>query len=101
MPSALTLELLGAFLLGSIYIFFFNVRRGPPLPPGKHSPAAGCPNRVDDIIGPPTLPIIGNLHQLPRSGAHFQYYKTSCTGAIHFANQTDPDSQNGPRNMAP
>ncbi|MCJ1348478.1 hypothetical protein MMC31_006710 [Peltigera leucophlebia] len=58
MPSALAIELLGFCLLGSIYIFFFTARRGRRLPPG-----------------PPTLPIIGNLHQVPKSGAHFQFTK--------------------------
>ena len=46
MPSALGLGVVGSFLLGSIYIFFFTVRRGRRFPPGKHSPA-GCPSRAD------------------------------------------------------
>lgn len=27
---------------------------------------------ADHRKGPPTLPLIGNLHQLPKSGAHYQ-----------------------------
>ncbi|MCJ1240632.1 hypothetical protein MMC14_008636, partial [Varicellaria rhodocarpa] len=49
---------LGALLclLFVLYLLFFLGRRGRHLPPG-----------------PPTLPIVGNFHQLPKSGAHFKF----------------------------
>lgn len=74
MLSVLALGLSSVFLFGSIYIFFFfTVRRGRrQLPPGKYS-LAGCPGYVRlTFLGPPTLPIIGNLHQFPKSEAHVE-----------------------------
>ncbi|KAI4247984.1 MAG: hypothetical protein LQ352_006024, partial [Teloschistes flavicans] len=52
-PSSLCLLFLASCIL---YIVLFPGRRSKTLPPG-----------------PPTLPIIGNLHQIPKSGAHFKF----------------------------
>ncbi|EXJ68791.1 uncharacterized protein A1O5_07722 [Cladophialophora psammophila CBS 110553] len=47
---------------GLVYIYLFVGRRG------RHYPD-----------GPPTLPLIGNLHQLPRKGAHFKFTELAKT----------------------
>lgn len=83
MPSTLTLALLGVFLLGSIYIFFFNVRRGPRLPPGKYSSAC-CPDRVDLILKDLRLyPLLGTFINFQKVGYISSMTKSSCTGVIY------------------
>ena len=54
--SPLILSVLAFLLAGSIYIFLNVGRRAKNSPPG-----------------PPTLPILGNLHVIPKKGAHFQF----------------------------
>lgn len=74
------LALFSAFLavVGLGYIFLFFGRRGKNYPDGE------CEVFVEHIrftsrlltpitIGPPTLPVIGNIHQIPRKGSHFVY----------------------------
>jgi len=51
-----TLLALISTIATSAYIYLFVGRREKHLPPG-----------------PPTLPILGNIHQIPKKGAHFQF----------------------------
>jgi cytochrome P450 family 619 len=53
----LSFLLIGAFFAaGGLYVFLFVGRRERHLP-----------------TGPPTLPVLGNIHQMPKKGAHLQF----------------------------
>jgi hypothetical protein len=51
-----TLLALVSSIATAAYVYLFIGRREKHLPPG-----------------PPTLPILGNIHQIPKKGAHFQF----------------------------
>ncbi|KAK3688655.1 cytochrome P450 [Podospora appendiculata] len=50
----------------------------------SHGPASHLPN------GPPTLPIIGNLHQIPKTGAHQKFTEWSKTYGGIFSLKLGP-----------
>lgn len=54
--SPTLLVLWTSLVAGCLYLYLFVGRREKNLPPG-----------------PPTLPILGNIHQIPKKGAHFQF----------------------------
>lgn len=57
MAVSVLLTLVFSFVVAT-YVFLFIGKREKHLPPG-----------------PPTLPILGNIHQIPKKGAHFQFTK--------------------------
>lgn len=52
-------------------------RRDPRMPPGNFRPSTALSGRLSLItllkatLGPPTIPIIGNEHLIPKANAHF------------------------------
>lgn len=52
----------------------FPGQRGFKLPPGAYRVFVLSDNlKPISVLGPPSLPIIGNLRQLPKTGAHLKY----------------------------
>ena len=58
MMSPVLLLALALLAAGVVYVFLYVGHRDPKIP-----------------SGPPTLPLIGNIHQIPKKGAHFQFTK--------------------------
>lgn len=56
--SPVLLSLFALLIAGVVYIVLFVGRREKNLPPG-----------------PPTIPLLGNIPQIPKKGAHFQFTK--------------------------
>lgn len=54
--SPVLLSALAFMVAGAAYVYLYIGRREKGLPPG-----------------PPTVPLLGNLHQIPKKGAHFQF----------------------------
>ena len=72
MANVLLLELLIAFLVATVYTLTVPGRRNRSFPPGTLTFPTVSVHLLITRPGPPTLPLIGNLHQLPKSGAHFK-----------------------------
>ena len=54
------------------------------LPPGMHSlSAVEQEKKLSVNPGPPTLPIVGNEHLIPKFNAHFMYLWKFITGYAH------------------
>jgi hypothetical protein len=92
------------FLVGFILVlpFAFVGRRGRNLPDGESVASRGQNQRARadvTIKGPPTLPIIGNLHQLPKNKPYLQYvyFPTSLTRCVFSDSYPVSGSQNGPK----
>lgn len=61
-------------LLYSLISLFFVGRRSHGLPPGRpnQNPALRSVG-LTAVEGPPTVPLLGNEHQIPKSDGHFLY----------------------------
>lgn len=61
-------------LLYTIFSLFRVGRRSYGLPPGNSYPDLALrEKRLTLGKGPPTVPLLGNEHQIPRSDGHFMY----------------------------
>jgi hypothetical protein len=63
------------------YLFYLYLKsdiigmRPKDYPPGKSPPVVGSPLLTTSVKGPPTLPLIGNLHQVPMTDIYKQLQK--------------------------
>lgn len=69
--------LLGVSVLASVYIILSKGKREKSLPPGTEGSNLVLiliyGFEADKIPGPPTVPILGNLHQIPTKGSYLKY----------------------------
>lgn len=94
---------LGISLLALIiYAVVFVGRRSRNLPPGKSTLPVSHKIVVYRFTGPPTWPVIGNAHQIPSKGAHFQFVPTrkNLPCMKHRCADSIAGSQNGQNSTA-
>lgn len=65
------LVILATIFLATMYRLLKLGQGDPGMPTGKLPPTQYLPAHSDSIpLGPPTKPMVGNEHQIPRNNAH-------------------------------
>ena len=74
--AAVVLLAVGVVIIGSLGYITMTGCRSKNMPPGQPGPDFYHHSfyLLLKTIGPPTLPVIGNEHEIPSSGAHFKCY---------------------------
>lgn len=83
--------LAAAAVLTLAYLILSVGRRDPKLPPGEYfSPIYPSCRSLTRPPGPPTLPIIGNLHQIPTKRTHLKFTEWARTYGGIFSLKMGP-----------